>query len=130
MKHYRILEKKGEKKEYKIQYLKKLIFGLHYWKKNNNIIYYKYEDAFNEVKQLIVQIDYDNLEFGYHYIDAYKIFKTPSKTITSPISPTLTTPTINVTKVISESRIKTKASFVPKNSEKKISKSVFIPKNK
>ena len=85
MKHYRILEKKfafdGEtiaKKEYTIQYQKE-IFGLYYWKNINNIIYNKYEEAFNEAKQLIVQNDYDNEKFGYHYIDVYKIFKPKPK---------------------------------------------------
>lgn len=123
MKHYRILEKKGDKKEYTIQYLKKLFFGLYYWKKVNKTIYYKYEEAFNEVKQLISQIDYETLEFGYHYIDAYKIFKAPIK-IVSP--PSFIPPVTPVTSEIN----KPKSVFVPKTEMKKITKSVFIPKNR
>jgi len=81
MKHYRILEKKFafdsetlNKKEYVIQYQKRIL-GVYYWKNINNITYNKYEEAFNEAKQLIVPSDYDNTEFGYHYIDVYKLIK-------------------------------------------------------
>lgn len=75
MKHYRILEIKGEKKQYIIQYLNNVFFGLFNWKKLNNTIYNKYEDAFNDVKKIINHNDYETSQLGYHYIDAYKIFK-------------------------------------------------------
>ena len=147
MKHYRILEKKGEKKQYIIQYLKKLFFGLFYWKKVNDTIYFKYEEAFNETKQLIEQSDYDGLEFGYHYIDAYKIFKTPTKIATAPPTiqpqPRITTPAPAptptpaptvvpvVSNIQTETKIsKSKAVFVPRTEYRKTNKSVFIPKNK
>lgn len=81
MKHYRILEKKDKDKQYIIQYLKKTFLGLYYWKNANDNIYNKYEEAFNGAKQLLVQEDYDNSEFGYHYIDVYKIFKFKDKPI-------------------------------------------------
>ena len=74
MKHYMILETKKDKK-YTIQYLKKTFFGLSYWKNLNNNTYKKYEDALNEIKKVIKQDDYETSLFGYHYIDAYKIFK-------------------------------------------------------
>lgn len=92
MKHYRILEKKGETKQYTIQYSKPLFFGLFYWKTinisedyNPEIIpdssktYNKYDAALTAVKKVIVQEDYETPTVGYHYIDAYKIFKTVKK---------------------------------------------------
>lgn len=83
MKHYRILEKKGKIKQYTIQYLSNIIFGISYWKNYYDsvqpIIYYKYEDALSTIKKVIVQEDYDAIKYGYHYIDAYKIFKTIKK---------------------------------------------------
>jgi tRNA A22 N-methylase len=75
MKHYRILEKKGDKKEYKIQYIKSILFGFHFWKNINHDIYHKYDDALREIKKIIKQNDYETDKFIYHYIDAYKIFK-------------------------------------------------------
>lgn len=85
MKHYRILEKKiinldnhKVSKIYIIQYLTPLIFVLSYWK-NINKKYTKYEDALNDVKKIIVQDDYETPEVAFHYIDAYKIFKTQKK---------------------------------------------------
>jgi hypothetical protein len=75
MKHYRIIEEKKNKKIYTIQYLKKFIFGLYYWVSLNKVIYYKYEEALNEVKRILKIEDYENEFLGYHYIDAYKIFK-------------------------------------------------------
>jgi len=78
MKHYRILEKKIQK-QYKIQYLKKSIIGLYYWKlhKINGklTIYHKYNDALSEVKRIIKQKDYETPKTSYHYIDAFKLFK-------------------------------------------------------
>jgi len=79
MKHYRILEKKGGKKEYTIEYLKSTFFGFYSWKNIDNNLYYKYDDALTEVKKIIKQEDYENSKFGYHYIDAYKIFKSTQK---------------------------------------------------
>jgi hypothetical protein len=83
MKHYRILEKKGKTKQYIIQYLSNLIFGLSYWKtyydSTQPVIYDKYEEALTAVKKIIVQKDYETPIVGYHYIDAYKIFKTIKK---------------------------------------------------
>ncbi len=76
MKHFRILEIKGSKnKQYIIQYIKKIFLGLFIWKKFNDIIYNKYEDALNDIKQNIIYNDYETTKLGYHYIDAYKIFK-------------------------------------------------------
>lgn len=78
MKHYRILEKKGETKQYTIQYLSS-IFGLLYWKNLDSKNYSKYDEALTAVKKVIVQEDYETPTVGYHYIDAYKIFKTIKK---------------------------------------------------
>ena len=78
MKHYRILEKKGETKQYTIQYLNS-IFGLIYWNNLDNKTYTKYDEALTAVKKVIVQEDYETPTVGYHYIDAYKIFKTAKK---------------------------------------------------
>lgn len=76
MRHYRILEIRGkDKKQYVIQYLKKIVFGFFTWKNIDNKNYNKYEDALNDVKKIIKQEDYETSKFGYHYIDAYKIFK-------------------------------------------------------
>lgn len=78
MKHYRILEKKEDIKTYKIQYQKQLFLGLHYWKNLDGIVptyYNKYEDALSEIKRVITQSDYETSFVGYHYIDAYKLFK-------------------------------------------------------
>jgi len=69
-----ILEKKSKKK-YTVKYLTPLFFGLHYWKKLDNTQYKKYEDALNAVKKVIKQNDYETTELGFHYVDAYKIFK-------------------------------------------------------
>ena len=80
MKHYMILETKKDKK-YTIQYLKKTFFGLNYWKNLNNNKYNKYEDALNEVRKVIKQVDYETSVFGFHYIDAYKIFKSKETNI-------------------------------------------------
>jgi hypothetical protein len=115
MKHYRILEKKGEQKQYIIQYLKKLFFGLYYWKKLDKTIYYKYDDALNGVKQVLVQEDYETSEYGYHYIDAYKMFKYKEgvKPFKSSFTPAQTT---------------TKTTEQKENSVKKLNKSVFIKK--
>lgn len=84
MKHYRILEKKiptfeNYSKQYTIQYLNMGIFGLFYWKNLDNNVYHKYEEALNAVKKVIVKEDYETPTIGYHYIDAYKIFKTTKK---------------------------------------------------
>jgi hypothetical protein len=127
MKHYRILERKGDKKEYIIQYLKKFIFGLYYWKKLEGT-YVKYEEAFNFAKKLINQEDYDNANFGYHYIDAYKIFKTQTKEVQKEIikeTPTKTKFVLNT------EQSKSKSTFVPRqqsDKDKKVNKSVFIPR--
>ena len=121
MKHYRILEKKGENKQYIIQYLQKLFFGLYFWKKvkilnaaGEKITYSKYDEALNSVKSIIKQQDYETPELGYHYIDAYKIFKfrDNNKQLNQDTSIT-TTSTINV----------------PKKADiRKVNKSVFVPK--
>lgn len=79
MKHFRILEIKGKNKHYTIQYLKNTFFGLQSWRKLNNVKYNKYDDALTEVKNVINQSDYETSSLGYHYIDAYKIFKQRSK---------------------------------------------------
>ena len=79
MKHYRILEKKKTQKEYTIQYLKPTFFGLQIWKNLNSKTYYKYDEALTEIKKVIKEEDYETQEFGYHYIDAYKLFKSKSK---------------------------------------------------
>lgn len=161
MKHYRILEKKiinditngVGKKEYIIQYLQKLFFGLYYWKKLNNVKYYKYEEAFNEVKQLINQSDYDNEKFGYHYVDAYKVFKVTKeiqkKEEPIEVSATVETATLVETKTVKETpkenkknvvtkeppkdnkraETRKKSTFIPKTKESvKTNKSTFIPK--
>jgi hypothetical protein len=116
MRHYRILEKKKDEKTYIIQYTQKLFFGLFFWKKLNNMIYYKYEDAFNIVKGIITQTDYETLDFGYHYVDAYKIFKPKEikKINATPI-------TITKTKTITSTQIVSAG-------EKKLNKSTFVPK--
>jgi hypothetical protein len=120
MKHYRILEKRGDKKQYIVQYLKKFIFGLYFWRKLNDTIYNKYEEAFNEVKKVIEQSDYETPEFGYHYIDAYKIFKYTSKDVAEISQPKIATTS------------KTNKSTVAQNIDpnRKINKSVFVPKQK
>ena len=85
MKHYRILERKDITKLgsiYTIQYSKPLIFGLSYWKTLNisgDYMYNKYDAALTAVKKVITQEDYETPLVGYHYIDAYKIFKTIKK---------------------------------------------------
>lgn len=83
MKHYRILEKKGKTKHYIIQYLSNMFFGLSYWKNHCHstlpTTYVKYEDALTAVKKVILQSDYETSDLGYHYIDAYKIFKTSKR---------------------------------------------------
>jgi len=79
MKHYRILEKKQTQKEYTIQYLKPVFFGLYFWKNFNDKTYYKYDEALTEIKKVIKESDYETQNFGYHYIDAYKLFKLKSK---------------------------------------------------
>ena len=120
MKHYRILERKGDKKEYIIQYLKKFIFGLYFWKKVDNTIYNKYEEALNGVKKIINQNDYETPTLGFHYIDAYKIFKY-STTKEAENTSVKMTPTnkINKSTLAQGSEPKTK-----------VNKSVFIPKQK
>lgn len=136
MKHYRILEKKSDKsaKEYIIQYLKKFIFGLYYWKKlEGSTSYAKYEEAFNFAKKFINQEDYDNSNFGYHYIDAYKIFKTQTKEVQKEVvqneAKTKFVPNTEQTKP--NPTFVPKSTFVPRQQgDKKINKSVFIPKQK
>lgn len=85
MKHYRILEKKDDRKIYIIEYLNPLFFGLSYWKKLNNTEYNKYDEALSEVKAIIKQEDYETTTIGYHYIDAYKLIK--SKTTNQKPTP-------------------------------------------
>lgn len=110
MKHFRILEiKKKNKKTYIVQYLKPIIFNLYVWKKLNNKSYSKYDEALLDVKKYIKQDDYDNSEYGYHYIDAYKIFKYKD------------------TQEIKSDSIKLKSEVI-KNKSSKINKSVYIPK--
>ena len=84
MKHYRILENKEKysllenkmaPKQFTIQYLKKNFFGFYVWKKLNDTIYNKYDMALTEVKKVIKQEDYETDTASYHYVDAYKIFK-------------------------------------------------------
>lgn len=77
MRHFRILEKKDDTKYYIIQYTKKLFLGLFYWKKLNDGVYSytKYEDALNKVKSIIDKTDYVTDTSVYHYIDAYKLYK-------------------------------------------------------
>ena len=131
MKHYRILEKKDINKEYTIQYLQKLFFGLFYWKNANNSKYYKYEEAFNEVKKIIAQVDYDNIQYGYHYIDAYKIFKYNAPG--SKEKDTLKDVSINnITSALTPAPTKVnKSTFVQSDpNRKKVNKSVFVPKQK
>ena len=102
MKHFRILEiKKNNKKTYIIQYLKEFLFNFHIWKKLNNKTYARYEEALSDVKYVIKQEDYDNSKYGYHYVDAYKIFKYKEKDV-KPEAPEM------------------------KNSVKKVNKSSFI----
>ena len=76
MKHFRILEVKGSNKYYIIQYLKNLVWKLSYWQNLNNKRYKKYEDALGDVKKILKKEDYESKMYGYHYIDAHKIFKT------------------------------------------------------
>ena len=122
MKHYRILEKKGEQKQYIIQYLKKLFFGLFYWKKLDNTIYNRYEDALNGVKQVLIQSDYETPEFGYHYVDAYKILKYNKEGVKPYKSTFVPAPTITPT--TPTTTLETRKSV----EVKKLNKSVFIPK--
>lgn len=75
MKHFRILEIKDDIKQYVIEYQRQLFFGLSFWKKYNKNKYNKYDDALSEVKKIINDEDYNTPYFGYHYIDAYKLFK-------------------------------------------------------
>jgi len=79
MKHYRILEIKGNEKKYIIQYLQKFFFGLYSWKNLNSESYRKYEDALLKVKSIIQQSDYQTSLYGFHYVDAYKLFKQRQK---------------------------------------------------
>ena len=109
MKHYRILEIKNDQKQYVIQYLKPF-FGLFFWKKANDIIYTKYDDALTEVKKIILKEDYDTLNTGYHYIDAFKLFKPKAKDVVKE--------TTIETKIVSKKpiqKIKNKSVFIPKN---------------
>lgn len=76
MKHYRILEIKTNQKYYTIQYLKNAFLGFHVWKNLNNKSYNKYDEALTDVKKYITKEDYETPSLVYHYIDAYKIFKT------------------------------------------------------
>jgi hypothetical protein len=80
MKHYRILEKKEDIKIYKIQYQQKLFLGLYFWKNYYLHTFSKYEDALSEIKNIIDKSDYETSTIGYHYIDAYKLFKTVKPT--------------------------------------------------
>lgn len=75
MKHYRILERKEDTKNYTIQYAQPIFIGLYYWKNLNWTKYNKYDDALSAVKDIILQEDYETSLLTYHYIDAYKIFK-------------------------------------------------------
>lgn len=80
MRHYRIKEiKKNNKKQYIIQHHNKMIAGLYFWQKSNNIIYTKYEDALNEVKRVINEDDYKSGDVVYHYIDAHKLIKSKKR---------------------------------------------------
>lgn len=79
MRHFRILEKKDDHKQYIIQYLKPTFFGFQVWKNLNNTLYNKYDEALTEIKKVIKQEDYETPSYGYHYIDAYKIFKFAAK---------------------------------------------------
>ena len=81
MKHFRILEIKGKNKYYIIQYIKKNFIGLYSWKKLNNEKYNNYDEALTQVKNSIIQSDYSTSTIGYHYIDAYKLFKQKNKEI-------------------------------------------------
>ena len=123
MKHYRILEKKDKTKQYIIQYLKKLFFGLYYWKKLDNNIYYKYDEALSEVKAVIKQDDYESDTLAYHYVDAYKIFKT-KKTESAPT--VISSPAAPITK--QSERQRANQSTTPSSIKKRVNKSVFIPK--
>jgi hypothetical protein len=79
MNHFRILEAKNkEHKYFNVQYQKKLILGLHIWVNLNDVRYTKYDDALNEIKTVISPSDYEDVDFVYHYVDAYKIFKSKS----------------------------------------------------
>jgi hypothetical protein len=128
MKHYRILEKRVENKLYVIQYLKKFIFGLYFWKKVDNITYNKYEDALNQVKKIIKQEDYETSEYGYHYVDAYKIFKFKENKeepilSTAPVERRINSKNTNPVTV-------SKSKFVNKSVDRKnLNKSTFVPKN-
>ena len=77
MKHYRILEKKTKQKQYKIQYQKSFL-GLYFWKSDKRT-FGKYDNALTEIKNIIKEEDYEKPDVGYHYIDAYKIFKAKKK---------------------------------------------------
>jgi hypothetical protein len=82
MKHFRIIEiKSTDGKSYMIQYLKYIFFELYYWKYFSKKSYNKYEDALIDIKKVIKQEDYETSKIGYHYIDAYKIFKNKQSTI-------------------------------------------------
>ena len=80
MKHFRILEIKGKDKHFTIEYMVNLFLGVHLWKNFNTKKYSKYEDALTDIKKIITPSDYENENIIYHYIDAYKIFKSKSKT--------------------------------------------------
>lgn len=117
MKHYRILEKKEQysllenkmiPKQFTIQYLKKAFFGFYIWKKLNDNIYTKYDLALTEIKKVIKQEDYETALFSYHYVDAYKIFK--SKEV--------------------KKEVKKEPSISEVKSAKRTNTSVFVPKQK
>lgn len=96
MKHYRILEKKENysllenkmaPKQFTIQYLKKNFFGFYVWKKLNDTTYNKYDTALTEVKKVINKEDYETELIAYHYVDAYKIFKSKEVKLKSEPNP-------------------------------------------
>lgn len=129
MKHYRILEIKEDQKSYIIQYLKPF-FGLFFWKKANDSIYTKYDDALNDVKKLINQEDYDTKYKGYHYIDAYKLFK--PRTIKEiikevPVYKEVVKEVIKEVPLI-ESKIENLNTTPKKPTQRVKNKSVFVPK--
>lgn len=138
MKHYRILEMKDDQKSYIIQYLKPF-FGLFFWKKANDSIYTKYDEALNDVKKIINQEDYDTKFKGYHYIDAYKLFKprTVKEVIKEvPVYKEVVKEVPVYKEVIKEVPVKEIPLIESKNptpkkpTQRVKNKSVFVPKNK
>lgn len=128
MKHYRILEKKNQK-EYTIQYLT-TFFGVQIWKKLNSTIHYKYDDALTEIKKVITPEDYEDSEYGYHYIDAYKLFKTKEVKESTIASKTPELPKSPKVPKASKSEIETETEEKVKHTrKKKTNTTVFVPKS-